>query len=148
MAEVSPKVQNTAPSDLELMSIRNRVLKQYLTALGFVVRLVGLLDHGPDGGGSVACDVIQPIFLTRVEAVGRSRSSGCSSHVCTPPGRAWFRIDASEWRKMNPSTSKQPNHVCNLVRTRVPAHKKNTVKDGSHGDDPTGVSLSSVRRST
>ena len=41
--------------------------------VGFVVRLVEWFDHGPDGGGSGADNFLQPIFLTRLEAVGGRR---------------------------------------------------------------------------
>ena len=58
-----------------------------LTALGLLSDLWN--------GGSGAGDFLQPAFLTRLETVGRSKSSRCSSHVCTSLDHEWFRKDAS-----------------------------------------------------
>ena len=125
-------VTNTVPSYQEPHSV------------GFGVRLVEWLDHGPDGGGSGAGDVLQPIFLTRLEDVGWRRSSGCSSHVCTSPDHAWSRKEAE---KDEPKYLETATSFCNVVRTHVLDYEKKTV-ESSHGDDRTGAFPSRVRGPT
>ena len=78
------------------MSISKQALKQYLTALGLVSDLWNGSTMDPMEADQGAGDVLQPIFLTRLEDVNRRRRSGCSSHVCTSPDNAWFRKEAEK----------------------------------------------------
>ena len=118
MVELSPKVKsvtNAILSYLELMCI------------------------------SSAGHVLQQMFLTKLKAVGRRANFGCSSHVCASPNRDWFREDAlvlalsQRVEKDELQYPKATTSFCNLVRTCVSAHKKKTMEDGSHGDDPAGA---------
>ena len=86
-------------------------------------------------------------LLQRLEAVGRLKSSGCSSHVCTSSDHVWFRKDASVLALSQRVEKNESVHLgtaklllatwCAYSRARL--KKKKTV-DGSHGDDPTGAS--------
>ena len=58
----------------------------------FVVRLVEWINDGSSGGGSGAGDVLQLVFLTRLETVGRRKKVlAALFYVCSSHDHEWLK---------------------------------------------------------